>query len=814
VVTQSNLNALLIGAWKSVLSKGFHRIHIHGSNPLPSIESLAKLENWDLTTLDLAHEQIETLPYSPWVPFLRTLIPPTREVRAPHPMNTPIVQELLHPQTPSFWEPPLIPSVDFDRLSLMDDLLALIQERVRSPRVLFFANFQKVHPEGLMMLRRLLSDPSKRAPLLLIIHYDPQELSYYQKTRPEIGEFFTDALTQGMVLHYESEKQKDHQASFSYNPKKTLKEVDACRRSLATRQGLHLGMELRLHSQYRSLLAPEQKELALNLGILFYQNKDYENALIHLLEAAEDSEDLFYLPQAYYYLGQIFLQRNQVQEANLYIQQGRAGAQKAGFEQWLALYHCLKLFQMEKALIQEFDISEYYTLVQTLEQNHLHKHMLFALYAFPNEYSSTGATKDSLWMVEKGIVLARDTGDEFFLSVGYHRKGVLMAGLEGEEAAMEFYIKAVEVREPLGEPLPLIQILNGITYSYLNQGDFSSALFYMRKGLKYLDRINDFSEMGVTLFNLAIVYLFGRDYDKAQEVCRSVLKMMQTLDMRRLPFNPQVHIRLALAFCRLRTGMIPEGLGTLLSAEKELEQLSEHFTNLYYITKGWASALQGDSQEEIMSYYALALESLPQTKTFRKRSTCFLMTEFSQALSQAGFEEQSQKIWAEASKLSDQEEWQGFRSWFKMERSAFFLHKEVFPSLPISLSVFEALLTLKQTGRGLNKFLNQHWPKRFTQLWLEWFPLADLANATNDDLQVFANQITHWVLYPDSTAGYDKAEVTLGGVDTDEVSSKTFEAKKQAGLYFIGEVLDVTGQLGGFNFQWAWASGVACGLAL
>ena len=99
-------------------------------------------------------------------------------------------------------------------------------------------------------------------------------------------------------------------------------------------------------------------------------------------------------------------------------------------------------------------------------------------------------------------------------------------------------------------------------------------------------------------------------------------------------------------------------------------------------------------------------------------------------------------------------------------------------------------------------------------MWLELHPLDDMANASNEFFKGYAEQITNWALYPEKTAGYDKAEVTLGGIDTDEVSSKTFEAKKQAGLYFIGEVLDVTGQLGGYNFQWAWASGVACGLAL
>ncbi|MBD3754846.1 MAG: NAD(P)/FAD-dependent oxidoreductase [Gammaproteobacteria bacterium] len=143
------------------------------------------------------------------------------------------------------------------------------------------------------------------------------------------------------------------------------------------------------------------------------------------------------------------------------------------------------------------------------------------------------------------------------------------------------------------------------------------------------------------------------------------------------------------------------------------------------------------------------------------------------------------------------------------------------PGEPIVLNtlpkqdVYAALLNLKRSGGGLSKFLGQHWPKRFVQFWLALYPLqGELANIPDEQLKLYAQQLTQWTLYPDDTAGYDKAEVTLGGVDTDEVSSKTFEAKKQAGLYFIGEVLDVTGQLGGYNFQWAWASAVACGLAL
>ena len=82
---------------------------------------------------------------------------------------------------------------------------------------------------------------------------------------------------------------------------------------------------------------------------------------------------------------------------------------------------------------------------------------------------------------------------------------------------------------------------------------------------------------------------------------------------------------------------------------------------------------------------------------------------------------------------------------------------------------------------------------------------------SDKELRALAEALHDWQVKPSGTSGYAKAEVTLGGVDTDELSSKTMEAKRVPGLYFIGEVVDVTGQLGGFNFQWAWASGFVAG---
>ena len=99
-------------------------------------------------------------------------------------------------------------------------------------------------------------------------------------------------------------------------------------------------------------------------------------------------------------------------------------------------------------------------------------------------------------------------------------------------------------------------------------------------------------------------------------------------------------------------------------------------------------------------------------------------------------------------------------------------------------------------------------PTRLAERWLELHPPQRWTNTDLDDME---RQLHHWDVLPSGTEGYEKAEVTAGGVDTDELSAKTMEAKKAPGLFFIGEVVDVTGHLGGFNFQWAWASGYSAG---
>jgi len=86
-----------------------------------------------------------------------------------------------------------------------------------------------------------------------------------------------------------------------------------------------------------------------------------------------------------------------------------------------------------------------------------------------------------------------------------------------------------------------------------------------------------------------------------------------------------------------------------------------------------------------------------------------------------------------------------------------------------------------------------------------------LINLSKKKIQILSNNINYWKIIPSGTEGFAKAEVTIGGVDSNEISSKTFEAKKVKNLYFIGEVLDVTGHLGGYNFQWAWSCGFAAG---
>ena len=121
----------------------------------------------------------------------------------------------------------------------------------------------------------------------------------------------------------------------------------------------------------------------------------------------------------------------------------------------------------------------------------------------------------------------------------------------------------------------------------------------------------------------------------------------------------------------------------------------------------------------------------------------------------------------------------------------------------------------RHSKQQLANLLAERLPRRLAQNWCDAHGINLPLNQFSDKkLAEAANDLHDWQLKPSGTLGYNKAEVTLGGVDTHGLSSKTMEATQVRGLYFIGEVVDVTGHLGGFNFQWAWASAVAAGQAL
>ena len=130
-------------------------------------------------------------------------------------------------------------------------------------------------------------------------------------------------------------------------------------------------------------------------------------------------------------------------------------------------------------------------------------------------------------------------------------------------------------------------------------------------------------------------------------------------------------------------------------------------------------------------------------------------------------------------------------------------------------AVVEWLAGQRTAKTQFNNLLAERLPRRFAQQWCEAHQLTKPAVQFSD--KAYAGAIAglqDWQVKPSGTLGYNKAEVTLGGVDTHALSSKTMQANDVPGLFFIGEVVDVTGHLGGFNFQWAWASAVAAGQAL
>lgn len=137
---------------------------------------------------------------------------------------------------------------------------------------------------------------------------------------------------------------------------------------------------------------------------------------------------------------------------------------------------------------------------------------------------------------------------------------------------------------------------------------------------------------------------------------------------------------------------------------------------------------------------------------------------------------------------------------------------EISINLLLDNDIEELIINYSERKIELNNFLSKYLPSRFVKKWCDVYFKSKPINQINSQEIKYVKEIIHsWKLIPSGTEGFTKAEVTVGGIDTDELSSKTMESKKVKGLYFIGEAVDVTGWLGGYNFQWAWASGYAAG---
>lgn len=157
---------------------------------------------------------------------------------------------------------------------------------------------------------------------------------------------------------------------------------------------------------------------------------------------------------------------------------------------------------------------------------------------------------------------------------------------------------------------------------------------------------------------------------------------------------------------------------------------------------------------------------------------------------------------------------QGSLYWKESE----FIHLNLLPEKNLSFQLRK--LKEARSHESLFSFLSKHLPQRFVEVFCENFlkfperARLSLPQVSEDLMTEWSKNISDWKLKPSGTVGYSKAEVTKGGVSTAELSSKTLESKKVPGLYFIGEVVDVTGWLGGYNFQWAWASAHAAAQAI
>lgn len=540
---------------------------------------------------------------------------------------------------------PFMEEVNFEKQNIRDAVTRLLEAwSRRRPLVLAIANSQKMQEEALEILRDLTAKPGFRG--LILLHFHSDSVRNIGPLPDFLQDYYHDIGVHDTLFSLDDDILEFH-ALPQFAP------ATADIRTIAETCATFLCFGLGLEAVRTAVWEPQnQSEKAMKLffeGLFLahLEPRKTVEAALNLEEAASCFAEAIstdpegpWTAESYFHLAQVAIDRQDYPTAQAW---SRKAVEVAGRNheplteaRALLLDH---IITHRRGLGQSWD--GWHKAVAYFEQAGWQQLLIFSLWNFAPADQLVLHAQESLASLDRAIQLAEACSHDFALSAAYHLKGILVSQLKGEAEALPFYEKGLAVRQKLGQTLPLIRIQNGLGFALMNQADFAHAFRYLKKAIVLLDGIRDFFETALTLFNLAMVYFFGRNFDKSLFLIHRVLRIMQILELRNLVFHNLPDVHLFRVFCTFKIGDDVRALGILGTLEKDLDRLNPFNLPVFHCLKALMAEKEGQ-YDQCRELFHKARQAMPSDQATIQRLGPFLALEEASGLMARGLAEDAQ----------------------------------------------------------------------------------------------------------------------------------------------------------------------------
>lgn len=496
---------------------------------------------------DLSDDEVFFQPYTPFFSIMECCKPEksTIEQYIYQPHRQLFIDYFYNDKVNERKDYPIYEEINYEKKRMRHNITSIITNSDSKNSIFVIYNAQRLPTESLEIIHALNEKSSDK---FFVLVYNQNEIYSDSIDQNFINYFNEISIQSNFFMINSGEKSKVECKSIeNCEIAKVTRSLRLCRLFLSIDHGVNISENFKTIINENESNKKYLREFSYNSAILNLYHQNHDNSLLFFNNVIEESLNDEISISSLIYLSQLLYEKNDFPSSMKYSKLAMTKTTNTEKKHLKLLSHLMVHINFFR-INQKYNFTDFKELIDGLNEEELFCNYIYASLISWSVDQTADEKKIILNLINDAIEKAKELDNEFALSTAFQWKGIFLSQLNETNEAFYYYEKAAEIRDSLGELLPILKIRNGIAYEYLIKAEYLKSFENISLVLEKLDGIKDYTEIVMTLYNLVIVYFYGREYKKALKILQRIFKIMKIFDMKKLPFHSIADLKLIRAF--------------------------------------------------------------------------------------------------------------------------------------------------------------------------------------------------------------------------------------------------------------------------